>query len=203
MTFLLYGCSTTRKFVAIENSKKKFPFENIAILYLDSKLELFNLNDSTYNAYIKGKFNDLDNINVRKSFENTFSKNLSSFGTKITRSSELFKTNTLISYDDFMARIKNSKCDAIFILNLRKSWDDKVYLKSDRIISENKEPNATFNAYLVDLTSSQPIWLSHSEVNGDIFNDPNNISKASLAATIKRKLQKGGYIYKDEVNVYR
>lgn len=188
---LLAGCSTS-SISTVPKTVPNRPYARILTVFVDSDMDFYRLDAETYENYLAKCFNDLDHLQYRQQLERTFERNLTAAGTSIVRSSDVFEVNTEFSYDAFMNKVKETGAEAILLINLRNYW----YSYSNNDDRDNSEPNASFNCYLVDLKTLEPVWLARSVVNGIIagYDTINN----NLARRVAAKLQKERYIYRPQ-----
>lgn len=189
--FLLAGCSTA-SISTVPKTVPDRPYARILTVFVDSDMDFYRLDAETYETYLKKRFNDLDHLEYRQQLERTFGRNLTATGTGIVRSSEVFEVNTEVSYDAFMNKVKETGAEAILLVNLRNYW----YSYDNDNDLDDSEPNASFNCYLVDLKTLEPVWLARSVVNGIIagYDTLNN----NLARRVAAKLRKERYIHRPQ-----
>jgi hypothetical protein len=190
---LLSGCSIA-SIKSFKKQGRQQPYSRILVLLTDSDIHLTSLDSATYEAHIRNHFNSLDNARYTAQLERTLVRNLESKGTIIIKASDMFPVNDDISYDTFIQQLNRSNIQGVLLVSLRDYWQSGAMLvQSGQITTVSQEPNASFNCYLVDRVSNQPVWMSHVVVNG-IYAGYDTLNN-HMARRVSSALIRGKYIY--------
>jgi hypothetical protein len=197
-TFLLSSCATTFM-SAVNKSKPAHPYINLMVVFVKDAPEITRLDETTYNTYLKTKFNNLADIKLRKQVEETFAENVTTEATAINRSSQYFKVGDEYNYAAFLSKVKESGAEGIIVVNntSRSSRTNYTTLGANSDVSYSvaeQAPSAVFLCYLLDLESKEPVWMSQADVSGNVYADYYTLTN-SLARNVGSKLRKEGYIY--------
>ncbi|MCC9137135.1 hypothetical protein ACFSKU_20760 [Pontibacter silvestris] len=193
LTFLLLsGCATSSTYSAKVQKPEKH-YVGIFTLVADIDADFSRLDSATYEDYIRGKFNNLEQSRFRNQLEKTLKNSLEKAQTRIVNTSDIFNLNTDVSYPEFLSQIKMTGVDGILFVNLRNYWHDATLVSSyGKTVIDDTEPNALFHSYLIDTQTLQPVWYAKSVVNG-IYAGYNTLNN-TLARQLTRKLRKDKYI---------
>ena len=189
----LTGCASS-KFTTAINNKTPYPYGKVMVLTVESNNDFYQLDSSSYYSIIQRSFNKIDNFDFRKQLERTLDKNLGSDNTVIIKSSDMFKPNSEISYNDFKQTLQNSGAEAVLILNLKNYWNTSSYSINNNVVSQNQKPNALFIGYLVDLKDNKPVWAAKMVINAATIAGYDTLN-SELAKKLGSNLSKENYIY--------
>lgn len=193
ITFLS-GCAVSSTSTANLNKSKKY-YVGIMTLVVSIDEDFSKLDSVTYDKYVRGKFNNLENLKYRKQLEKSLQRNLMQEGTqtRIVKSEETFELNTDVSYSDFLKQVKYTGVDGILLVNQRSYWTtinsaQTVNFEYTSATTIDTEPNADFHSYLIDAESLQPVWYANTLVQGVSagYDTLNNY----LARSLYRKMRK-------------
>ncbi|RIJ37359.1 hypothetical protein [Pontibacter oryzae] len=195
LSILLFsGCAVSSTNTANLNKSQKY-YVGIVTLVVNIDQDFSKLDSVTYNKYVRGKFNNLENLKYRKQLEKSLERNLSQQGTqtRVIKSEDLFELNTDVSYSDFLDQIEYTGADGILLVNQRSYWTtvnsaQTVNFEYTSATTIDTEPNADFHSYLIDTKSLQPVWYANTLVQGVSagYDTLNNY----LARALYRKLRK-------------
>jgi len=197
-TLLLSSCAATYM-SAVNKSKPAHPYINLMVVFVKDAPEITRLDETTYNNYVKMKFNNLADIQLRKQVEKTFANNITTEATMINRSSDYFTVGDEFDYATFLRKVKESGAEGIIVVNntSRSSSTNYTTYGANTDVSYSvaeQAPSAVFLCYLLDLESKVPVWMSQADVSGNVYADYNTLTN-SLARNVSGKLKKEGYIY--------
>lgn len=144
------------------------PYSRILTLYVESEFYLKTFDSAFYEGHVRRKFNSLSGVRFVNQLEKTLTRNLSSKGTIIIKSTELFQVNDDVSYADFNNALEKAGIQAVLLVNLTNYWHSTSVSNdvTTGTTTYSEEPNATFNCYLFDWHSKEMMWLSNHGVFG-------------------------------------
>lgn len=195
---LLNSCATSHM-SAVTNAKPQQPYVNLMVLFVKNAPEISHLDEATYNTHLKNKFNNLNDIKMRRQLEKAFANSISTPATLVNRSSDHFAVGSEIDYKTFLARLKETGAEGIIVVNNNARWIRNNYTtygadSNISFTSSDPAPNAAFLCYLIDLNSNKPVWMSQTDVNGTSLDNNSTLGK-SLARKVGNKLKNEGYVY--------
>ncbi|GET26113.1 hypothetical protein [Prolixibacter sp. NT017] len=169
LSLLLNSCAVS-SITTVEKDKIQRPYSRIVVLYTGDHEEFHQLDSTTYQNFLAGKYNALKDIDFTRQINKAFQRKLQSRGTTVIKSTNIFGVNEKVSYQQFLEAIQKTGAQAILIINLKNYWHtvNTTYSSNDSgtSVTNNTEPNASFLSYLVDLKSMKPVWMSKSTVLG-------------------------------------
>ncbi len=195
--FILSGCATTSTSTAKVTKPEKH-YIGLMTLVVNSQADISLLDSATYENYIRGRFNNLENSTYRKQLEKTLARNFVRPNAQIwlVKSSDIFDLNTDISYRQFMKKVQETGVDGILFVKQSNYWHTTNYttVYDDNIATTtaNTQPNAAYHTYLIDANTLMPVWYADSKVYGAFagFDTLNN----HLARSLFSKLRRDKYI---------
>jgi hypothetical protein len=157
LAMVLTGCTAPLEIVTKRDLHE--PYKKVLLMYVEGSFTLYALDSLTYNTALRGNFNNLDNLTVRKGTENNFKDQLSSGRTIIIGSSEFFDVNKDITYSEFTAGLKTLGIEAVLLVNRQTFGTIPVLAKNGQTLTVD---NNGFRLYLIDLKDNQPVWLAQA-----------------------------------------
>lgn len=201
LSLLLNSCAVSN-ITTVNKTEIQRPYSRIAIIYTNANRQFYRLDSTTYNNFLKRRFNALSSIDFTRQLNNTFQKTLESNGTTVAKSTDAFEVNTEVPYPQFLKAIQRTGAQALLIVNLRHYWHAQRTTDSadyaSVTVNSDTEPNADFLCYLVDLKSMEPVWMAKSTVNG--INAGYGTLNDYLASKVYNKLVEAHYIYRKSPN---
>jgi hypothetical protein len=211
---LCTGCVTSSIHV-LEKKEPTRPYTKILAIYLEEGCEFSLLDSMTYNICIRSCFlkTDTESIALRSRVEDHIAHDLSTFGTAVVKSADLFDSTTN-SYTDFLSTIDRLSIDALLIV------DSRGFLHIEHDVSANTSPNYTyshsagyhptsytttpgrtystvngsFESLLINTKSiAFPVWRALLETKGRQYNGKKGLNR-SMAGKIAQSLKSSGYI---------
>lgn len=184
MMLILSACSVG-SISTVPREKPERPYARILTIFIDGGGNILRLDEATYESNIRLVFNNLDKLRYREQLEKTFARNITTTGTTIVQSSNIFEVNEDMNYQGFLQQVEKTNAQAILLVNLTAYWHE--------FDGNDEEPNASFNCYLIDLDTKEPVWLAQSTISGIFagFETLNN----KLARKIGNKLRNEGFTY--------
>ena len=189
ISILLGGCASS--YVSFQNIEKpKKQYHKIFVITIFNEINVKTLNEETYDKYFRDNINDLKSMDSRRLLENVLRNEISNPRTPITSSKDKFKINIDINYNDFISTLRKSDTEAILLIN----ETDYYYEVSERIskcgeIKKSESPKAVFQAYLIDINSMQPFWVSKIYSSGTQWDDAGTIYR-SMSRRLNKQLIK-------------
>ena len=180
--------------------KPEQPYVNLMILYVENSSEINRLDETTFNAAIRHKFNNLNSLPVRRQLEKSFIRAVGISATQMNSASDFFEVGADYTFEAFMSKVKESGVEAVVVFNQNSYWRNvnsytTTNQKGNNITTTESSPNAGFLCYLLDVKTGASVWISKTTVNGtpiDGYDSMNN----SLTRKVSWALIKGGYIDK-------
>jgi hypothetical protein len=182
-TTIFCGCAVNLK--TVNMTQPTHPYQKIAVMVLNTRNELKDFGERSFDSVVNPVFNNLKDLDVRTKVEKSLAKGLASQGTTIVKSSDIFKLHEVVSYSQYLNRLKDNNVEAVLILGLSTHWSGSGKINNGTI---EKDPRFSFLYYLVDIKSTQEVWLA---TNGLPF----MIDDAS-AEDVGTILNKAGFIEK-------
>jgi hypothetical protein len=180
------GCSSTLK--TVTSAQADHPYKKIALTVINTRGELRDFSKKYFDSIVNPVFNNLKDMQVRTMLEERFAGKLSSRGTSIIKSSEVFKIHENVSYADYLDRLRSSGAEAVLVIGLSTSWDSQTSTTHHNETVTDSNPNFLFLYYLVDLRSGQEVWLG----NDKVIYRAENVSPGDVG----KVLYKAGFINK-------
>jgi hypothetical protein len=201
MSLVFSGCATS-KMTAVTKIKPQRGYVNLMVVFVKSADEITNLTEASYNANIKNKFNNLDDIKLRQHLEKTFASNVGTYATLVNKSSDYFGVGEEYDYQTFLSKVKETGAEGIIFINSKSRWNSESYStytvgrrSPTSFTTTDIAPNASFLCYLIDLKTTKPVWMAQSNVFGTTWDSYNSLN-TSLAKDVGYKLMKEGFVYK-------
>jgi hypothetical protein len=211
---LCSGCATSSIHI-LEKKEPTRPYTKILAIYLEEGCEFSMLDSMTYNICIRSCFmkTDTEALALRSRVEDHIARDLSTSGTVVLKSADLFDTLTN-SYADFEKIIGNLAIDALLIV------DSRGYLHDEHSYPGNYAPNysyshvggyhptsysstpggtyttvnGSFESLLINTKSiAFPVWRAILETKGKRYNGKKGLNR-SMASRISQSLKSSGYI---------
>jgi len=187
------GCSSTLK--TVTSAQADHPYKKIALTVINTHGELKDFSKKSFDSIVNPVFNNLKDMQIRTTIEDKFAGKLSSPETSIIKSSDVFKIHENVSYTDYLDKLRSSGAEAVLIIGLSTSWGSQTSTTHHNETVTESNPNFLFLYYLVDLRSTQQVWLGNDRVIYRAENvSPGDVSKA---------LSKAGFINKPGPNVLK
>src|SRR5258708_11250304 len=132
------GCATSSIHI-LEKKEPTRPYTKILAIYLEEGCEFSVLDSTTYNICIRSCFmkTDTEALALRSRVEDHIAHDLSTSGTTVLKSADLFDTLTN-SYADFEKTIDNLAIDALLIV------DSRGFLHNEHYTPPTYTPNYTY-----------------------------------------------------------
>ena len=193
LPILLSACATSRM-DSLQLSQVDRPYNRVLVLYYNEDAEIKNLDETTYTEIIQPSMNSLRERRYVDQLNRVMQRNLSSKGTVIVKSNEVFQVEEEVSYQDFQETILDSNLDAVLIVNNYHYWTTVNVIEGYSFDNQN----AAFDTYLYDLERDKFVWRSNVVVNGGELAGY-EIINGKLASRIARDLRKYQYIHPADV----
>jgi hypothetical protein len=193
LPLFLTSCAVGNLSSSVVGEQHSF-YQRLLPVFVGEKLDLSELDKTTYDAHFKGKFNSFRDSDLRKQIEESLIRYLADKKTIVAQSSKLFESNEPIAYEDFLKRLDHYEIDGILVVNLDDYWRTSRTTSSDdsNIVLYDEDPNAKFYCYLVDRQSLKLVWMARSEVNGVLGG--NQPLTYTLARKVAKDLRSNGFI---------
>lgn len=188
--FLGTGCASTLK--TVTSAEADHPYKKIALTVINTHGELRDFSKQSFDSIVNPVFNNLKDMQVRTTLEERFANKLSSPGTAILKSSDVFKIHENVSYTDYLDRLRSSGADAVLIIGLSTSWGSQTSTNHHNDTLTESNPNFLFLYYLVDLKTTQQVWLG----NDRVIYRAENVSPGDVG----KSLYKAGFISRPGFN---
>jgi hypothetical protein len=208
------GCATSSIHI-LEKKEPTRPYTKILAIYLEEGCEFSMLDSTTYNICIRSCFmkTDTEALALRKRVEDHIALNLSTSGTTVLKSADLFDTVTN-SYADFEKTIDNLAIDALLIVDARGFLHNEQHSPGTfapnytyshgagyNATSYTSTPgttyttvNGSFESLLINTKSiAFPVWRAILETKGTPYNGKRGLNR-SMASKIAQSLKSSGYI---------
>jgi hypothetical protein len=200
---LLFSACTETRFTARTKKEPTMPYTKVLAIYLEQACD-FSLFDSTaYNICARSSFLNSDGFELRSRMESRVKKHLTTRGTSVLRSSDIFN----IDYNDysyFRKVIDSLGIDAVLMIGLRShSHEERMTPAIPASRSNNynytpPQPYKTLNAFFIcDLFNTKsiytPIWTAEIEEKGERFTGANGLNR-KMTKKVTESLKASHYI---------
>lgn len=211
---LCTGCATS-SIQVLEKKEPTRPYTKILAIYLEEGCEFSLLDSMTYNICIRSCFlkTDTESIALRSRVEDHIARDLTTTGTVVVKSADLFDSTTN-SYTDFLSTIERMSIDALLIVDSRgylhiehsspgMTTPNYAYSPTGGYhpVSYTHTPadnystvNGSFESLLINTKSiAFPVWRALLETKGKRYNGKKGLSR-SMAGKLAQSLKGSGYI---------
>ncbi len=163
LMLVLASCATINMNSYMLGEPKRYG--EILVLFTNSEDEFFEWDEENYEYTLMGRINNLDQARLRERLTEEMRNQL--IRTRIRSVEDYFPLQKLISFDDFMSGLDNTKIDAILVVNTRGVWN------TDRIVDGNtqRQPNAEYHCFLIDRNELEKIWMAKVGTYGHSLNN--------------------------------
>jgi hypothetical protein len=149
------GCNVTLKTVNMTQPGQHY--KKIVVMVLNTRSELKDFSERSFDSVVNPVFNNLKDLEVRTKVEKSLAKGLASPGTTVVKSSDIFKLHEDVSYSQYLNRLKDNNIEAVLILGLSTHWSGSGKINNG---TAEKYPIFSFLYYLIDIKSTQQVWLA-------------------------------------------
>ncbi len=196
----LCSCASTH-FSSFTNEKPEEPFSTIFLVFIESDNNIKEINEETYNQFIKNSFVSFESKTYREHVEKTVKRNVTPYMfPKVTGASEVFDTEEEYSYEDFVTKVMESECQSVLLINIADHWRTSstsvTHINKDFAFTHNNtEPNFKYYCNLFDAKGlGKCMWTSKIVVKGEDIAGYDTLNN-HMARRLSKQLKKDKMIY--------
>jgi len=195
---ILFTSCATSYITSVVKSQPEHPYSSIMLVCISGN-SFKGFTEENFNRYVQNNFNNVRHLKFRKQLEKALDRNLAPNGfPRIIKSSDVFKADETYTYEEFMAKVKRSGCEALLMINLKNYWYTTDYVTThyqhSSVTREDDEPNSSYDTYLYDVGDLENYkWIGQITVEG-IYAGYDTLNNY-LARRVANKLRKEKMIY--------